>query len=1211
LANAVKKSLWKKRFGGTAHASHAQDDNRRSTLVRVCNSVLMVLLPMILLLIVAVGLLYVRLLNGPISLSFLKEPIEQSISAELPGFTIKIGQSVVALRGQSLELRLTNIRLDDRTGKPVAIAPLAAVEVSRRAFLGGVISPSRIVLIEPRLLVFYTPDDGISLTIDALRNERAASDTPPQFRPSFVSETSQRSGVPPQQISSAHAQAAGRIDLAQTIADLAQRARKRDNATSYLDRIGLRNATVIVDSGGTRTALRVPTANFNLAHSDLRSVLSGNISVASKRGTWRLGLRVEEAQDKNQVRLSAAVKNIYPQAIADAMPEFNALDQLQFPISAQADYILSSQGQVLAGTFDVVLGAGEVRMPWSDVEPPSLSSGRVRLIYRRGQNHIKIDTATLNWEKSRVTLNGLLKQRQLSPSVSAWDFEFQAKDGQLATTGNGSFVNIKHLTANGTLLPAQGIVNLDQTIIKAGDGSLVMDGVVYTGRSPGFSLSGRFSPMSAQNALAYWPRYLGSDARQWVVENVLAGQIQGGTFDARLRTPSELSTDTKNDYALKINAQLADMRVNVSKDLPTAYASQATIDFKDQKLTVRVPQSTFIVGDEIASNGQAMLISDLTFETTDIYAEEIDGHTNFKVNSSVRKSLDIVSKLDTSGAKTLTDLRNRFSGKVKGQFKIVIPIIRRGPLPPPKVRGQLRIVDGRAQDIWKTLDVDGSNILLDIAENDIAAQGDMLIKGVPVKIGWRKNLRDTRQASPLTLSATLDDADRNALGLEINHLVKGPIGISASMVGGDMTGKASKQPLHLRIDLTKAAMDIDSLAWTKPIGREAFVDFDVVAQKGGGQSLSNLRIHGENIAAEGKAFINAKGELSAFDISDFAVDIVTRLRIKGELRKGNIWRVSVRGTAFEGRNFFRALFSTQNKKSSTAATINPGLDLDVRINNVLGFWDTTLKNLRLDLSKRNGYMTALSAYGKFNNGQHLRAVLRNQDNARQLVATSNDAGNAFKLVGFYPNTRGGDLTSIIDLDSTKFGVRRGLLDVRRFNVLGDQIVSEVLSTRQKRQRRNKDAKREMIQFDWMRVPFVVGGGRFVVRDAELRGPLLGVVLCGKADFEKRQMQVAGTYIPLQGLSAAVGSIPGIGNLLAGQRGEGVIGINFEVLGSMQQPKVLVNPLSAVTPGIFREVFQVACPDSKFILGKNAAKRSPVKQPKIDEGWTSQTFKPSN
>ena len=58
----------------------------------------------------------------------------------------------------------------------------------------------------------------------------------------------------------------------------------------------------------------------------------------------------------------------------------------------------------------------------------------------------------------------------------------------------------------------------------------------------------------------------------------------------------------------------------------------------------------------------------------------------------------------------------------------------------------------------------------------------------------------------------------------------------------------------------------------------------------------------------------------------------------------------------------------------------------------------------------------------------------------------------------------------------------------------------------------------------------------------------------------------------QGVISPVYLLNGIGSLLT-RKGEGLIGFNFNLTGQTDNPNVLVNPLSALTPGMFRELFR--------------------------------------
>ena len=57
-----------------------------------------------------------------------------------------------------------------------------------------------------------------------------------------------------------------------------------------------------------------------------------------------------------------------------------------------------------------------------------------------------------------------------------------------------------------------------------------------------------------------------------------------------------------------------------------------------------------------------------------------------------------------------------------------------------------------------------------------------------------------------------------------------------------------------------------------------------------------------------------------------------------------------------------------------------------------------------------------------------------------------------------------------------------------------------------------------------------------------------------------------------GTTLAPGLGPRIGSLLP-RKGEGLFGFNYTLRGPSAAPQVSVNPLSLLTPGMFREIFR--------------------------------------
>src|SRR4029078_3281523 len=146
---------------------------------------------------------------------------------------------------------------------------------------------------------------------------------------------------------------------------------------------------------------------------------------------------------------------------------------------------------------------------------------------------------------------------------------------------------------------------------------------------------------------------------------------------------------------------------------------------------------------------------------------------------------------------------------------------------------------------------------------------------------------------------------------------------------------------------------------------------------------------------------------------------------------------------------------------------------------------------------------------------------------------------------------------------------------RNFTVLGDSVVNDVLTDPNSAAvlgENKQQVTRQRIAFDQLRAPFTVGGGKFRLRDAYMNGSQLGATMRGTVDFKAQTVDLGGTYVPLYGLNSALGAIPILGKVFVGRQGEGVVGISFAIKGNLDDPEVLVNPISGITPGIFRQIF---------------------------------------
>ena len=90
-----------------------------------------------------------------------------------------------------------------------------------------------------------------------------------------------------------------------------------------------------------------------------------------------------------------------------------------------------------------------------------------------------------------------------------------------------------------------------------------------------------------------------------------------------------------------------------------------------------------------------------------------------------------------------------------------------------------------------------------------------------------------------------------------------------------------------------------------------------------------------------------------------------------------------------------------------------------------------------------------------------------------------------------------------------------------------------------------------------------------------QGAALGISASGSIDRVEDEMDLTGMLVPAYVLNEIIDAIPLIGTLLTGGEGEGFLASEFGVSGSLEKPVVTVNPLTALTPGIFRNLFRLS------------------------------------
>ena len=113
---------------------------------------------------------------------------------------------------------------------------------------------------------------------------------------------------------------------------------------------------------------------------------------------------------------------------------------------------------------------------------------------------------------------------------------------------------------------------------------------------------------------------------------------------------------------------------------------------------------------------------------------------------------------------------------------------------------------------------------------------------------------------------------------------------------------------------------------------------------------------------------------------------------------------------------------------------------------------------------------------------------------------------------------------------------------------------------------------EGIPFEQYDAQFIGKNDRYIIKKSRASGFSLGFTAVGWVDRNNQTLDIGGTIVPAYTINSIFNNIPIIGELFTGREDEGVIGVNFRMRGEWEDIDSSINPLSVLTPGLLRRMF---------------------------------------
>jgi hypothetical protein len=683
-------------------------------------------------------------------------------------------------------------------------------------------------------------------------------------------------------------------------------------------------------------------------------------------------------------------------------------------------------------------------------------------------------------------------------------------------------------------------------------GMAVTGSLDYAGSEPriAFGAAGTRMPVSALKRL--WPIFAAIDVRDWVEEHISGGMVER--------------------VLVAGNAPLEDFKHNgppmpedgLSIDIETSGTTLRPISYlpsiRDADLTLRVIGRNAVVslgrGTVEAAPGRKLNIAGGVFEVPDTHPKPAPARASFRIDGGVPAAAALLASdglRDTVGI-TLDPATTR--GTIAAQVAVKLVIAKPMPEDASSYIISADLTNFAADKMLLGQKVEAP-ILRATATNDgFQIKGDVKVNGTPATIDVRKQKGDVD--AELHMQSTIDEAARRRLGMDLGTTVTGAIPIK---IVGRVGDNVSDESMSVEADLTPVKIDNLLPGWVKAAGRPARATYTMLKTVKSVR-IDDLSIDGSGATVRGSVEFDNSNELVSANFPVFALSDGDKLALKADRGTDGALRVAMRGDIYDGRNFVKSTLASTDK----AKQKQEDLDLEIKVGTVAGHNGETLRGLDLKMSRRSGHIRAFSMSSKIGRDTALNGDLRvrARDSHQVIYFETDDAGSLFRFTDMYPRMFGGQMWVAMDPPTQEQSPQVGTLYIRTFAVRGEPALDRVVSGAP------GAVGTTGVDFSEMRADFTRFPGKMAVRDGVVRGPLVGATVEGNIDYTRDDVHLRGTFVPFYGLNNMFGQIPIVGLFLGGGNKEGLLGINYEAVGPPGAPRITVNPVSAIAPGLLRK-----------------------------------------
>lgn len=683
--------------------------------------------------------------------------------------------------------------------------------------------------------------------------------------------------------------------------------------------------------------------------------------------------------------------------------------------------------------------------------------------------------------------------------------------------------------------------------------------------------------LDPERILAGWPKGVGLATQIFIRDRIFSGRVSNvvgkldlevGEFDAAGGVPNE---------ALSVKFDIFDAVIDYIPGMTVLSKAGGAAELNGNKFFIDV--NTARVGDISITGGEIDFTAFRPSGSPSFFRFDAVGDVDDMLLLLDQKPLSLFRATSLDPAK--------FSGNAKASIEIFRPNRRDVARHEYKVTGNATFENLGIEEIYGVGDFTDASGSLQLKPEGmtVLAEGDL--GGTPIKVDWEQNFFAERNKATFNLTGEVGSSTGDFFGIATRQLLRGPVTYNAKVVG-DLSYVDS---ITLDLDFTRAELFVDQFSWTKPKDQAAngklALSFDDT-----GIDIQDIRLLGAGVDLSGRLRISTSGQIEAATIDRFFLDGAADFSAKMNRTDVDGLDVFLSGPFMnvapfleQSTGFANEAAQSENVEREPSRLDNLGnLSIVSRIDTLQLRNEVQYSDVDFDFRRDGQDIQEFTVSARDTDGNPLSVDLSltgNDDGPSQVIeARTDDIGTLLSGVFGIKSIIGGQgVVSLFVRDQENgsapvdFTGINGVLEARQIKIVGMPLLAKIFAAG------SFTGLADILNGDGIEISqafadFAFGDEAVILRDLRAAGPAVGLSAEGRIAAEANGgLDLNGAVAPVYQVNSFLGKAPLVGDLFVNRDGEGVVALSYAVSGNAATPTVTVNPLSALTPGFLRRIFE--------------------------------------